>query len=127
MLVIKERHELIALLKALGFVKYHCQDYDCREIAGSPIINQLLRETKSALRPFLEASGIKDEVRLGWGLIDKYPEYISTIKTHLSNVENWSDLSEEIKREAIIDFIEPMISSDEVVSELLNWRNNLSV
>lgn len=127
MLVIKERHELIALLKALGFVKYHCQDYDCRELAGSPIINHLLRETKSALRPFLEASGIKDEARLGWGVIDKYPEYISTIKTHLSNVENWSDLSEEIKRAAIIDFIEPMISSDEVVSELLNWRNNLSV
>ncbi len=127
MLVIKEKHELLALLKSLGFIKYSCQDYDCKYLAGSPIINQLLRETKSALRPFLEADGIKDESRLGWGPIENSPDYISTIKAHLSNVENWSRLSEETRREVVIVFIEPMISSEEVVNELLDWRNNLSI
>jgi len=125
MMIIKERHELLALLKALGHIKYLCQDYDCRYLAASPIINQLLGETNLALRPFLEADGIHEESRLGWSSIENYPAYLSTIKVHLSNVENWAALSEETKREVVVIFIEPMLSESETVEELLQWRNSL--
>jgi hypothetical protein len=125
-LVIQEEHQLFALLKALAFVKYHCQDDECGQLAASPIINQLLVDIKLALRPALEQKGIVEEARLEWGLIEDYPQAIDTIKVHLVNIEHWPELSESTQRKVIEEFISPMTSQRETAEQLLQWRNMVS-
>ncbi|MCR9015011.1 hypothetical protein [Aquiflexum gelatinilyticum] len=121
MISIENEKELLALLKALEFVKYQSKDYESRYLAGSPIIGELYRKISESLHKYYEEIHIPYSKE--WVNIESIPAYLNVISNHIANIDNWKDLSEESKIEVVKVFIYPFKVEDSTLVKLIETRN----
>jgi hypothetical protein len=116
--------ELVALSKALTFVKFHCRDYDARQFAGSPLIGEAYRRIAEAAGEYYKSINISffDE----WPFIESVrDEHLEVIKVHIGHVDNWKDLPPDRCAEFIKTLVYPYRVTDETIDELKAYGDRI--
>ena len=103
--------EIIALSKALRFVRFQSEDYDAREFAGSPLIAEVHKRVSEAAGEYYKSKNIpfQDE----WPSIESIKSYLKVIKIHIKNVNNWRELKPEHRDSFLKTLVYPYKISDE--------------
>jgi len=109
--------QLIALSKTLFFVKCQSQSLDIKELVMSPYTGQLLSKVMKELEPYYQEH--LPSYKFENEFIESNPEYMETVKFHIKNVENWHELSHEIKLSIIKTLIEPMNYQEYTIEDIL--------
>jgi hypothetical protein len=122
-----ETHELIALTKALGFVKFESQEAGASALAGSPILGQLYAQATQTLWEKAASAGVSNAKYFlihGWPAVTERPESLAAIRFHLTQVEQWQTVADDDKLSYIQDLLFPLKATEETVRELLHFANN---
>lgn len=116
-MTISDPSQLIALAKVLNYVKFKCEDYECRYLAGSPVVGELYKAASESLHAYYKEKGIKYLEE--WGFIESLPHYITTIEIHIKNTDNWKELGNDTKVELIACLVHPYKVRQDTIEYLL--------
>lgn len=109
------------LLKLLGFIKFDCEDPECREFAASPIIGRIYSELLEELN--------QKEIKIPLELNKesrRYDSVIDGIKRNLEWTHEWENMPEELKTAQIIALASPFILDEADLQALYNFREIIS-
>ncbi|GGH26801.1 hypothetical protein GCM10011418_36310 [Sphingobacterium alkalisoli] len=128
---INKEHELNILTKIFSIIKYKIIDDRTSELAVSPITTELFNRVIEDFAPLIEKRGGV----LKYGYIEDSPEELNAIKYHLSNIESWETLDNQVRKSVIVnlvcpyeireDTLEEASSSDSFVSRSLSENKYL--
>ncbi|OUJ69501.1 hypothetical protein [Hymenobacter crusticola] len=116
-----ETHELIALTKALGFVKFESQEAGASAVAGSPLLGQILDQAAQTLwakEPKYYAA------HQDWPAVTVVPEALAAIRFHLTQVAQWHNVADHNRIAYIRDLVFPLKATEQTVQELLRFAND---
>ena len=116
---IEQTDELLALQKALFFVKFGNEEYDAHYLAVSPILGKLLKQTKDELSKQTPKQYGSEINGGGWGSIEDYPDFLLKVSMHINHVDNWHKLDVNIKQEVIENLCSPFSVSEMTVGKLI--------
>lgn len=114
--------ELIALSKALNFIKFRCHDSDCSHLAGSPYIGDLFKNVLIELEPYYKKSNIEANVTDIY--IDDDAQALDAIRYHITNVSSWNEIANEQKKSVLKEYIKPFKFTKNTIKVLLDYGNN---
>lgn len=116
---IKNMYELIALNKALTFLRFECREYEVQYIAGSPLIKDIHLVVMDNLRELYK----KDNIIMpnDFGFIEDNDAYLQTIITTIKNIASWTALSEHLKKDHVNNLISPYKIKDDTLKYLINY------
>lgn len=121
---ISQTNELIALQKALMFVKFGSEDDEACYLACSPVYGSLLQRITEHLSPYYtKYNGSYGPV---YGNIESVPHYLHKVKIHLGHIDNWREIERERKIGIINDLCSPYTISANTAIELLDEQDRLS-
>ena len=115
--------ELIALSKALGFVRFQSQEYEVRYLAGSPHIAEIYKRICEAAGEYYKSKNIPfpDE----WPFIESIRGYLDTIKVHIKNTDNWKELKPDQRDSFLKTLIYPYKIAEGTLSELIRFGDEV--
>ena len=119
---IEKIDELLALRKALFFIKFVSEDTEAHYLAGSPILGSLLEKINEELQPFLVKKGIKSETFYGY--IEKHNSFIDAIKRHTKNILHWDELDKDAKVQTIKTLASPYEIKNETIMNIISEPKN---
>ena len=114
---IEEIAELIALQKALNFIKFGEDDEDKNLLSGSPFIGSLLKKVTAELVDYYKK--FSPNFTGEWGHIEDSQHNFLIIKEKISREENWKTLTNDIKRKIIVEYCFPYSIREESILSLL--------
>lgn len=117
---INDLYELMALNKALVFLRFQCQDYEAQHISGSPLIKNIHLEVMKSLKEMYKKENVFIPDDLGY--IEDYNEYLLTIINTIRNINGWYKLEESIKRTQIEILISPYKIKENTLKFLINYE-----
>ena len=109
--------ELIALSKALVFIKFGDDENERRFLASSPYINQLLKEASNALTNDYKKKN--PHYKGEWGKIEDKHDYLEQVKKHIKSIDNWEKLSMDTKMSIIKTLCYPFNILDDTAKEII--------
>ncbi len=114
---IEDNSELIALQKALNFIKFGEDQEDKIMLCGSPHISKLLQQVTNALiehyRKYVPTFSGE------WGNIEEAPHILHQIKKNIDNMDNWNNNTNDMKKKIIIEFCSPYSIKEETINSFL--------
>ena len=115
-----ETHELIALKKALFFIKFGDDETEKSFLAGSPIINKLLADTHNSLLEYYQKK--LPSYSGEWGWIEEKTDLLNAVIEHIKNIEerNWNQLATEIKHKVVKDLCFPYSISEKTITKIIS-------
>ncbi len=116
---IEQTDELLALQKALFFVKFGNDEYDAHYLAVSPILGKLLKQTKEELSKHISKQYGSDMSGGDWGSIEDYPDFLLKVSMHINNVDNWHKFDLVTQQEVIKNLCSPFVVSEITISKLI--------
>ena len=114
---IEETAELIALQKALNFIKFGEDEEDKNLLSGSPFIGSLLKKVTDELIDYYKKSSPKFTGE--WGYIEDYQHKFLVIMNRVSKDENWQTFTNDTKRNIIVEYCFPYSIREESILMLL--------
>ena len=119
-----ETHELIALKKALFFIKFGNDETEKSFLAGSPIINKLLEDAHNSLLEYYQK--IRPGYSGEWGWIEEKTDLLNAVIEHIKNIEerNWSQLTIEIKHEVVKNLCFPFKVTNNTLEKIISDRTD---
>ena len=121
MLEIKEDYEIIALVKALGFIKFHFDDYSMVEFAASPFIGEIYKKACDASAEIHKKFNAPYPAE--WDGIDNKKPYLKAVLIHISNINNWNTLSDDLKIAGVKTLAYPYTIKEETIQDLISKGN----
>ncbi len=115
--IVDQTAELLFLQKALSFIKFQSEDYEARYLAVSPYSGDLLRRVTTELSDYYK--GVHPDYQLQLGRIEAVPHYLVGLRSHLSHIDNWSTLTEDVQKAIILDLAAPFTIDQQTVDQLL--------
>jgi hypothetical protein len=115
--------ELVALSKALQFVRFSSEDYDAKEFAGSPHIAEVYKRVCEATNEYYKSLNIR--VSEEWPFIETVKGYLNVVKVHIKHTNNWPDLQPSQKDLYVKTLIFPYKVSDKTISELIQYGDEI--
>ena len=123
MLEIKEDYEIIALVKVLGFIKFHFDDYNMVEFAASPFIGEIYKKACDASAEVYKKFNTPYPTE--WDGIDNKKSYLKAVLIHISNIGDWMTLSDDVKIETIKVLAYPYTIKEETIQDLISKGDKL--
>ena len=115
--IVDKTAELIFLQKALSFIKFECEDYEARYLAVSPYSGDLLKRVSTELSDYYKSIRLNHPSQ--FGRIESVPHYLAGLRTHLSHIDSWSTLTEDVQVAVISDLAAPFTIDQQTISQLL--------
>lgn len=114
--------ELIALAKALEFVKFRCHDPECSHLAGSPYIGNLYKNVLTSLEPYYKRSHPQ------WSAsniaIEDFGYTLDAVRYHITTVSHWHRLDVETKLKVLREYLNPFCFKEETLVALMEFGNS---
>ena len=102
---IEETAELIALQRALNFIKFGEDEEDKNLLSGSPFIGSLLKKVTDELVDYYKK--FSPNFTGEWGYIENNQHIFLIIKNRTVEEKDWKTLSNDVKRSIIIEYCFP--------------------
>ncbi|MGH0030670.1 MAG: hypothetical protein ACQGVC_12825 [Myxococcota bacterium] len=123
LLIVSDFDTLNALSRALVEAKFHAEPID-PAVPGSALVADLAtrvadRVEQETARRYPGIHGMVD----GWRDPREQPEMLAVVRRRLREIGGWQEWSEEEKRAQVRVLLAPLQPVDEVVRELVAWRD----
>jgi hypothetical protein len=114
---IEETSELIALQKALNFIKFGEDKEDKHLLSGSPFIGSLLKKVTEELVEYYKK--FSPSFTGEWGYIENHPHILIVIKNRINEDKDWRNLTNDVKRSMIKEYCFPYSVKEDTILLLL--------
>ena len=114
---IEETAELIALQKALNFIKFGKDEENKNLLSGSPFIGSLLKKVTDELVDYYKK--FSPTFTGEWGYIEDNQHIFLLIRNRIVEESDWGILSNDIKRNIIVEYCFPYKIKEESIFLLM--------
>ncbi len=112
-------YELMALNKALFYIRFQCTDGETANIKSS----QFLIEAHLKILDRLDVFYKKENITVTYDtFIEDENDYLNTIIATIRHIDGWHKLSEDVKKEIIYDFVKPFKIKENTINFLINYN-----
>lgn len=118
--IVNKFHEMIALNKALNYVRFTCTASEVQELIFSETIVSMHLRLIDNLRIEYAKEGI--EIPEDFGYIEDEGDYFNVIIAQLRNLNSWHKLDDKAKKEIILLMIKPYRIKEVSVNYLINYK-----
>lgn len=103
----------LAIMRALGFLKFHCNDDESFQFANSPIISSALRDLMLEYNKDESVLEINSKNLMSRRLI------VNGVKNKISYVPEWNNLNDNEKEMKVVQLSSPYIFSKEIINDII--------
>jgi hypothetical protein len=115
--------ELIALSKALQFVRFQSKDYEARHLAGSPHIAEVYKRISEATGEYYRSLNVPFPNE--WPSIESINGYLDVIKIRIKDTDNWNDMQSDQRDSFLKTLVYPYKISDGTLIDLVRFGNEV--
>lgn len=118
--IINEFHQMIALNKALNYIRFKSTDSDTSELFFSNTIVEMHLQLIEKLREEYKKKGF--EIPLDFGYIEEEQDLFNIIITRIRNLTTWSTFDDKTKKEIILLIIKPYSIKENSLQYLMDYK-----